>query len=85
MHYLSKHRFLGQKDSLLGYSNRIKVLGLFLISAVVSQRRCLLVDSILLQWVTARKKYNPGVGVHPSGYITDSSRNRALLSSFKVL
>lgn len=33
MHYLSKHRFLGQKDSLLGYSNRIKVLGLFLTSA----------------------------------------------------
>ena len=79
MHYLSKHRFLGQKDSLLGYSNRIKVSGIFLTSAVVSQRRCLLVDSILLQWVTARKKYNPGVGVHPSGYITDSSRNGIIL------
>lgn len=33
MHYLSKHRVLGTKGSLLGYSNRIKVLGLFLTSA----------------------------------------------------
>ena len=49
MHYLSKHRFLGQKDSLLGYSNRIKVLGLFLISAVVSQRRCMLLRNSFIK------------------------------------
>jgi len=47
MKHTSKHRLLGGKRQAVGILLTEKVSGIFLTSAVVSQRRCLLVDSIL--------------------------------------